>query len=80
MNQRAGYEAMKELLFTIAGMLLATLPGTAASSDELAGTTDDYVGHSVCVGCHQQAAGHWNHTLHARVFDANPDNELQARR
>ena len=71
---------MKGLLSTIAGMLLATMLSTAASGAELAGTTGDYVGHAVCMGCHQQAASHWSHTLHAKVFVSNPRNELQARR
>ena len=71
---------MKGLFSTIAGMLLSTLLGTAASGAEIAGTTAEYVGHTVCMGCHVQATGHWNHTLHARVFASNPKNDLQARR
>ncbi|ADE14354.1 cytochrome C family protein [Nitrosococcus halophilus Nc 4] len=38
-----------------------------------------YVGETTCIGCHQVENSHWSHTLHARVFRLNPQDELQAR-
>ncbi len=38
-----------------------------------------YVGEKTCVACHQQEASNWAHTIHAKVFDLNPQNELQGR-
>jgi DmsE family decaheme c-type cytochrome len=38
-----------------------------------------YVGEKACMSCHQQEANNWAHTIHAKVFDLNPQNALQAR-
>ena len=36
-----------------------------------------YVGQQTCVGCHAQEAKNWAHTVHAKVFDLNPRNQLE---
>jgi DmsE family decaheme c-type cytochrome len=37
-----------------------------------------YVGQKTCEGCHQQEAGNWAHTIHAKVFLLNPRNNAEA--
>ncbi len=52
-----------------------------ASDTEAADSYPDnrsYVGRQTCETCHQQEAGNWAHTLHAKVFGLNPRNSLEA--
>jgi DmsE family decaheme c-type cytochrome len=37
-----------------------------------------YVGRQTCMGCHQQEATNWAHTIHAKVFNFNPRDAIQA--
>ena len=37
-----------------------------------------YVGQKTCVGCHQQEAANWAHTIHAAVFTLNPRDATEA--
>jgi len=36
-----------------------------------------YVGDALCMGCHSVEAAHWERTVHARAFRANPRTELE---
>jgi len=36
-----------------------------------------YVGQQTCVMCHMQENANWAHTIHAKVFDLNPRNQLE---
>jgi DmsE family decaheme c-type cytochrome len=36
-----------------------------------------YAGQATCVACHTQESQNWAHTIHAKVFDLNPRNELE---
>jgi DmsE family decaheme c-type cytochrome len=36
-----------------------------------------YVGQQICVACHMQENTNWAHTVHAKVFDLNPRNQLE---
>ena len=36
-----------------------------------------YVGQQTCVACHAQENANWAHTVHAKVFELNPRNQLQ---
>ena len=38
-----------------------------------------YVGQKTCETCHQQEAGNWAHTVHAKVFDLHPRDAIEAR-
>jgi DmsE family decaheme c-type cytochrome len=37
-----------------------------------------YVGQKTCQTCHQQEAGNWAHTIHAKVFGLNPRSSIEA--
>ncbi len=37
-----------------------------------------YVGAETCAACHEQADGHWAHTVHAKIFKLNPRDDLEA--
>ncbi|HMA50034.1 MAG TPA: hypothetical protein VKP60_09795, partial [Magnetospirillaceae bacterium] len=42
---------------------------------QMAAKPDDgrvYVGQQACLGCHQQEADNWAHTVHAKVFNLHP--------
>jgi DmsE family decaheme c-type cytochrome len=39
----------------------------------------NYLGQQICSACHQLETQNWAHTLHASVFNINPQNELQGR-
>ena len=66
---------------------LQTAPAKAASPVRVAqidppAYPDDgrsYVGEKLCMACHRQAATNWAHTIHAKVFELNPQNALQGR-
>jgi DmsE family decaheme c-type cytochrome len=36
-----------------------------------------YVGQQTCVACHAQENSNWAHTIHAKVFELNPRNQLE---
>ena len=36
-----------------------------------------YVGQQTCVACHAQENANWAHTIHAKVFELNPRNQLE---
>ncbi len=36
-----------------------------------------YVGQQTCVACHAQENANWAHTVHAKVFELNPRNQLE---
>jgi DmsE family decaheme c-type cytochrome len=36
-----------------------------------------YVGQQTCVACHAQESANWAHTVHAKVFELNPRNQLE---
>src|SRR5262245_19464311 len=38
-----------------------------------------YVGDTLCRGCHYVEASHWDKTIHARAFKANPRTELESK-
>jgi DmsE family decaheme c-type cytochrome len=39
----------------------------------------NYLGQQICSGCHQLETQNWAHTIHAGIFNLNPQNELQSR-
>src|SRR5262245_24630796 len=41
------------------------------------GQPSGYVGQQTCVSCHAQENANWAHTIHAKVFDLNPRNQLE---
>lgn len=58
-------------------MLGASLFGTKADpAKEPAGRV--FVGQKTCEGCHQQEASNWAHTIHAKLFDFHPQNQIEA--
>lgn len=38
-----------------------------------------YVGAETCKSCHQQEASNWAHTIHAKIFELNPQSALEGR-
>jgi DmsE family decaheme c-type cytochrome len=52
----------------------AQLPAPAAPP-AVAGEV--YVGQATCVACHTLESQNWAHTIHAKVFDLNPRNQLE---
>src|SRR5438105_4531442 len=36
-----------------------------------------FVGQQTCLGCHQQEAGNWAHTAHAKVFNLHPRDSAE---
>jgi DmsE family decaheme c-type cytochrome len=49
-------------------------PAPAASSSD----NRFFVGQKTCQTCHQQEAGNWAHTIHAKVFGINPRDSREA--
>jgi DmsE family decaheme c-type cytochrome len=41
------------------------------------GQQSGYVGQQTCVACHAQENANWAHTVHAKVFELNPRNQLE---
>lgn len=39
----------------------------------------EFVGSPLCTACHRDVSVHWSHTIHAKVFDQNPRNEMEER-
>ena len=56
-------------------------PGPAAAQQSVAASPSagGYVGQARCATCHALEAEHWSHTVHARIFNGNPRNELEKR-
>ena len=50
-------------------------PAAGKKHDEAAG----YVGDALCRGCHSVEASHWDETIHARAFKANPRSALESK-
>ena len=60
----------------------AALPSFQRVAQAAVQPVDDgrsYVGEKLCTACHKQEATNWAHTIHAKVFDLNPQNALQGR-
>jgi DmsE family decaheme c-type cytochrome len=59
---------------------LAENSGSASvpPSDDAAADNRTYVGQKTCETCHQQEAGNWAHTIHAKIFGLNPRNSTEA--
>ncbi len=61
-------------------LVQADMPaGQPAAAPPQGDDTRSYVGEKTCMTCHQQEADNWAHTIHAKVFDLNPQNALQGR-
>src|SRR6185503_9379363 len=57
------------------GIQLAAAQGAGPTPARTTG--GGYVGQQTCVSCHTQEAKNWAHTVHAKVFDLNPRNQLE---
>jgi len=68
---------------TVATWTSAWLLACARSPDAPAAGTSDaaaaYVGDERCRSCHPVEASHWDKTIHARAFKANPRSELESK-
>jgi DmsE family decaheme c-type cytochrome len=64
-------------LLGIASLALAACAQPPDERTEKPGNDVAYVGDAVCMGCHSVEAAHWQRTVHARAFTANPRTELE---
>ncbi|MEX2208820.1 MAG: DmsE family decaheme c-type cytochrome [Myxococcota bacterium] len=62
-----------------AGALLLACALPSAESQDPATPAAEYVGDALCRSCHSVEASHWDRTVHARAFAANPRTELERR-
>jgi DmsE family decaheme c-type cytochrome len=61
-------------------VVLLALAACAQPADEVTETPGRdvaYVGDALCRSCHSVEASHWERTVHARAFTANPRTELE---
>lgn len=75
-------EPMKIIIYkflTVVALMMVAATVTQAQDleDALAGKT--YLGTTLCTGCHKDIASHWAHTIHSKIFQQNPRDELEAR-
>jgi DmsE family decaheme c-type cytochrome len=59
--------------------LACAAPPDAPPTAENADASAAYVGDALCRSCHAVEASHWDRTLHARAFQANPRSALESK-
>ena len=75
MVRRAGLGAF----IASAAALASVLAGACAPPPKESPPAGTYVGDALCRGCHNLEASHWDRTIHARAFKANPRSELESK-
>lgn len=60
-------------------LLAAFILTCALATPATAQDKDGYLGEARCAQCHKLEQEHWAHTVHAKVFRANPRNDLERR-
>lgn len=76
-QERAGQTESKAAAVTqVAAAEPVAAPPAPASIPPATDRT--FVGQETCTACHQQESMNWAHTVHAKVFNLNPQNDRQA--
>ena len=73
----SGWDSSGRWLLALSALALCACAQPSEESRDAPSRQIAYVGDALCMGCHSVEASHWQRTVHARAFQANPRNDLE---